>query len=132
MANLSNLLGVSLVGFKAGGTILINRPVKLDTTQDQVVQATAITDLVIGVATQAATSGDNVPVQLFGVAKCVLGVGGATLGDQLMCVAAASGKVGTAAGATAKSFGVALATGLVDETIPVLLACPNVNGPANT
>lgn len=131
MANLSNNLGIPAIGFKAGGTIAINRPVKLDSTEGQVVQATAITDLVIGVALQAASSGDSVPVQAFGVAKCVLGTGGATLGDQVMCVAAESGKVGTAAGATAKSFGVALATGNADETIPVLLACPNVNGPAN-
>lgn len=127
-----NFLGVSPINFKAGAAIGINRLVKLDTTTNQVVVTSAITDLAIGVALEAATAvGDNVPVQIFGKAKVVASAA-VTLGDQLMPTAAASGKVSTAAGATAKSIGVALqAAGADGDVIECLLSTPNVNGVAN-
>jgi hypothetical protein len=128
----SNFLGTSLMGFKAGGTIGINRLVKLDSTAGQVVVTSAITDVAIGVATQSATSGDNVPVQVFGKAK-VVASGAVSLGDQLMPTSSGSGKVVTAAGATAISCGVALqAAGADGDTIEALLAVPGVNRPANS
>lgn len=133
--NTYNLQGVSLLSFKAGAAIRINRAVKLGAAAGEVIESAAIADLTIGIATQAAAAaGDPVPVQTNGVAKVLLGVGGVTFASQLMVIAAdADGSVGTAAGATAKSIGVALETGLENETIAVLLhGGPNVNGPAST
>jgi len=132
MANLSNLLGVSPISFIAGGTIAINRLVKLDTTVNQVVVTSAITDIAIGTSLNAASSGETVAVQPFGKAKLRLGAGGATLGAQLMPEASGEGDAAIAAGATAKSCAIALEVGDEGETIAVLLAAPNVNGPANS
>lgn len=128
----SNHLGVSLINFKAGGTIGINRAVMLDSTANQVVVTTAITDVAIGFATQAASAGDNVPVQVFGKAKAVAS-DAVSLGAQLMPTSSGSGKVVTAAGATAKSCAIALqASGADGDTIEVLVGIGNVNGVANT
>ena len=131
MSNLSNKLGVSPIGFKAGGPIRINRAVKLDATKNQVVEASAIGDVVIGFAEQAAEAGDTVPVQPFGVVKAVAGAAVA-VHAQVMPQAAGGGKVVTAAGAAARSCGITLAAAAnADEVIPVLVAGPNLNGPAN-
>lgn len=129
----SNFLGVSPINFKAGAAIGINRLVMLDTTTNTVIVTTAITDLAIGVALEAASAaGDNVPVQMFGKAK-VVASGSLTLGAQLMPTSSGAGKVITAAGATAKSIGVALQSAGADgDTIECLLSTPNVNGVANT
>lgn len=129
----SNLLGVSLISFKAGAAIGINRAVMLDTTTNQVIATAAITDVAIGFATQAASAaGDLVPVQVFGKAKAVAS-DAITLGAQLMPTASGAGKVVTAAGATAKSCAIALqAAGADGDTIEVLVGIGNVNGVANT
>lgn len=131
MANLSNKLGVSPIGFKAGAAIRINRAVKLGATKNEVIEATAIGDVVIGIAEQAADAGDTVPVQMFGVAKAVVGAGGVALGAQMMPLAAGGGVLVTAAGAAARSCAIALEAGNAGETVAVLLAAPNLNGPAN-
>lgn len=128
----SNLLGVSPLSFVAGGTIIANRMVKLDSTAGQVVACSAITDLAIGVALAGVSSGETVAVQTFGVAK-VVASDAISLGAQLMPTASGAGKVVTAAGATAKSCGVALeASGADGDIITALLAVPNVNGIANS
>lgn len=130
MAN-HNFLGVAPISFVAGGTIGINRLVKLDSTTNQVVVTSAITDLAIGTALNSASSGELVSVQMFGKAKAVAS-GAITLGDQVMPTGSGSGKCVTAAGATAKSCGVALeAAGADGDVIEILLAVPNVNGVAN-
>jgi len=127
-----NTFGTSFASFVAGGTISKNRAVKLDTTAGQVVVCSAITDVAIGIATEDATSGYSVTVQLFGKAKVVASAS-TSVGDQLMPTASGSGKVSTAAGATAKSMGLGLqAAGADGDVIEVLLATPNVNGPANS
>ncbi len=130
MANLSNKLGVSPAGFVAGGTVVKNRAVKLDTTAGQVIAATAIAGLTIGIAENGALVGENVSVQTYGIAKAELGTGGATLGAQLMVEASAAGVLVIAAGATAHSVAIALEAGDAGETIRVLLR-PALNGPAN-
>jgi hypothetical protein len=129
----SNQLGVSPISFKAGAAIGINRAVILDSASNTVIAASAITDLVIGIALEAAAAaGDLVPVQVFGKAKVVASAAIA-VGAQLMPTGSGSGKVATAAGATAKSMGVALqAAGADGDVIEALLACPNVNGVVNT
>lgn len=131
MAN-SNSQGVEAIGFVAGGTIGVNRLVKLDSTAGQVVVTSAITDVAIGTALNSASSGELVAVQPFGRAKAVAS-DAISLGAQLMPTASGSGKVVTAAGATALSCGIALqAAGADGDVIEILLAVPNVNGPANS
>lgn len=57
---------IATMGFVAGGTISANRLVKWDTTDGQVVHATA-GDPVLGVALHSASSGEQVDVCLFGL-----------------------------------------------------------------
>lgn len=128
-----NTFGTSFASFIAGGTISKNRAVCMDgTNANQVVACSAITDIAIGIATEDATSGYQVTVQLFGKAKVVASAA-VNSGAQVMPTASGGGKVSTAAGATAKSLGVAVSTCANDgELVEVLLATPNVNGPANS
>lgn len=131
MANF-NLLGVSPQSFIAGGTIGANRLVKADSTAGQCVATSAITDAAIGVATIPASAGDLVPVQQFGKAK-VVASDAISVGAQVMPTAAGDGKCVTAAGATAKSIGIALtAAGADGDVIEVQLGVPAINGPANS
>lgn len=132
MANISNFRGVSPTSHIAGGTVAINRAVTLDSTENQVVATSAITQVVTGMSLQSAASGELVPIQTHGEAKAVLGTGGATLGAQLMPEASGSGKLVVAAGATAVSCAIALEAGSADETIRVRLTGPNLKGPANS
>lgn len=129
-ASTQNPLGVPYWRAKAGGTITKGRLLKLDTTEGQVIHTTAITDLVIGVAVESAASGDEVAIQTYGVAQVAVAAA-VTLGDQVM--PGASGLASTAAGATAKSCGVALQdAAATPDQISVLLSVPNVNGVANS
>lgn len=132
MSNVSNDMGISPLGFKAGGTVAIHRLVVLDSTAGQCVATSAITNVALGASLNAASSGDNVAVQQHGVALLRLGAGGATLGAQLMPEASGEGDAVIAAGATAVSVGIALKAGDEGETIPVLLCCPNLRAPANS
>ena len=131
MAN-SNLLGVSPQGFIAGGTIANNVLVMLHSTAGQVVVTTGITSLPIGASLNSAVANGTIAVQQFGKAKLTAGAA-ISLGAQLMPAAAGGGLVETAAGATAKSIGVALeAAGASGDIIEVQLAVPAVFGPANS
>lgn len=128
----SNFQGVSPISFIAGGTITRNKLVKLDSTEGRVVVTAAITDLAVGVALNDAAAGELVSVQTNGKAKLTVS-GVVTLGDQLMPTGSGAGKCVTAAGATAKSVGIALQTSAADgEVIEALLATPAVNTPANS
>lgn len=127
----SNFLGVSPQSFVAGGVVPINVLVMLHSVEGQVVVTTGITSLGLGAATISAASGGLVSVQQFGKAKLTAGAA-ISLGAQLMPAAAGGGLVETAAGATAKSIGVALqAAGASGDVIEVLLAVPPVFGPVN-
>jgi hypothetical protein len=81
----------------------------------------------------SAASGGTVHLQTFGKVK-VVASDVIALGAQVMPTHAGGGKVVTAAGATAKSVGVALtASGADGDIIEVLLhGGPNVNGVANS
>lgn len=128
--SMTNFAGVSPIPFKAGGTIIKDTFVKLDSTAGQVVQATAATDVVVGVALQSASSGDQVPVQIAGVARVVTN-GTLTLGAEVEC--AADGEATTAGGGTAVSLGVALQAASSDQDVcEVLLALPGVKRPPNS
>ena len=116
------------IAAECNGTVTINSLVKIDNT-GKVVVTTAITDDVYGVALQAGVSGDMIPVQQFGRAKIVCS---AAVNPAAQVMPGASGKCATAAGATAKSFGIAESTtGANNELLMVTLRL-GVNGPANT
>ena len=104
--------------FKANGALVKSTLVKLDTTEGQVVQATAATDEVIGVTTVDAASGQSVAVQEDQIARVKLW-GTVAIGDKL--TATTGGVAITTVTAGNKSFGIALKAGLTGEFIPVLL-----------
>jgi len=115
----------------AGGTIAKGKLVKL--SSGSVVVTTAITDCALGVALQSVTSGQACPVQITGIALCVNGSAGITVDAEVMPAAATStGEVDSAAGATGRSIGVALATVAAGEYVPVLLALPAAKRPPLT
>ena len=122
MPNLTeNAAGVSYLAFKAGGTIVKNRLVKLDSTAGQVIACTAITDIPVGVAKESASSGDMVAIQIAGVAQ-ITASAAVSLGAEVMPTASGAGKCSTSSGATAMSIGKALAACSNDgEEIPVQL-----------
>ena len=131
MANF-NLLGSSPAGFIAGGTIPLNTVVMLHSVEGQVVVTTGITSPALGVAMNSAVAGGHVKVQQFGVGK-LTAKAAISLGAQVMPVGSGGGLIATAAGATAKSIGVALQAALADgDVIEVQLAIPPVFGPANS
>jgi len=129
----ANLIGTSCAPFTCNGVITANHFVKVHTTAGQVIKSNAIADLSCGVAQNTTTAtGDQITVQIYGVAKAVLGTGGATVGQELMVIASESGAVGPASGATAVTVCVALEAGDSGETIAVLLKTPCGKRPANT
>ena len=126
-----NFLGVSPQSFIAGGTIGANRLVVLSAA-NTVTATSAITNVALGVALIDATTGGLVPVQQFGKAK-VVASDAILVGAQVMPTASGSGKCVTAAGATARSIGVALtAAGGDGDVIEVQLSVPPTSGPANS
>jgi len=131
MANITNDQGIAPLSFKAGAAVTINALVKLNTTADEVIVTSAITQVVIGVALNAAAAGESVAVQTHGIAKCVAGAS-ISLGAQVMPEASGAGDVVTAAGATAISCGIALAAADEGDIFPVLLSSGTVNAPANS
>lgn len=123
----SNLRGVSPAGCLAGGAIVKDRLVKLSTTANNtVLEATASTGDVYGVALAAAATGEPVAVQQTGKARVVAGAA-ITAGDQLMW--ATGGKVVTATG-TNTVLGVALEAALADgDVIEAEINCPAFQAP---
>ena len=115
----------------AGGTIAARRLVKLDTTAGQVVACSAITDVAIGVSLHSASSGQTVEIQTSGVAE-IEASDAVALGAEVMPTAAGAGKCVTAAGATARSCGLAETISSADgEFIRARINLPNLKGMAN-
>jgi len=124
----SNYAGTEPIGLIAGAAIVRRRFVKVSAAQT-VINTVAATDMAVGVATESeATAGLNVPVQMFGVAQVEAG---AAIAAGAQVTSDASGRAATvAAGNT--SYGIAItAAAAAGETVMVLLATPNVNGPVN-
>ncbi len=123
--------------FLAGGAIPAKSAVKWSAIdsggQRAVVVTTAITEDVIGFALNTAASGEQVDV-VTGNGVIVKGIcsAGITAGAQVMPTASGGGKVSTAAGATAKSCGIAMSTPLADGDTVEILTRFGVNGPANS
>jgi hypothetical protein len=124
-----NYAGAAPITLKAGGAITANRALKLDANGDVIV-TTAITEDVIGVALQTVASGEYVEIMTVNGALVKLTTSAAVaIGAQLM--PGASGKVATAAGATAKSFAQALTASSADGEHVMAVLRISLNGPAN-
>jgi hypothetical protein len=94
--------------YVAGGAIKQWAAVKADSTEGQVVETGAITDIMLGIAQTAAASGETVVVRRLGASPC-LADGALTYGAEVMPSAsggAKTGQVKVAAGATARTCGV--------------------------
>lgn len=121
-----------IIKLKAGAAVTAHRAVKISAA-DTCIQSAAIADGAIGVALVTAASGEWFPVQVRGVAK-LEAAAAISAGDEVMVQAAAGdGSIDVAAGATAKSIGVALEAATADgDLIAVLLNTPSLKGPANS
>lgn len=113
--------------FNAGGAIISNSFVKFGSDDDTVVQAAAAADSVIGAVNMVAApglgavSGDRVDVELIGIVDIKLG-GSVTRGGLVTSDAAGKAIAATAAaGSNVRAAGIALASGVAGEIIPVLL-----------
>lgn len=127
----SNPGGLNPLPFSAGGAIEAYRLVAQHSVEGQVVATSAITQVPIGGSgAVTAASGDQLPVHRGQVIKLTAGEAIA-LGAQVMPLASGAGKIGTAAGATAKSCGIALQAALADGDVISVLFMPSVNSPAN-
>ena len=126
----SNSAGMTPVPFVAGGTISANRVVELDSSGN-VTAANAIADEAIGVALTAAASGDQVQVQIGGIAK-ITASAAVSIGDAVMVTASGSGKVSTSSGATALDVGIALEAAAADGDVIAVLLRPALRSAANT
>ncbi|MCO6436540.1 MAG: DUF2190 family protein [Phycisphaerae bacterium] len=106
--------------FVAGGAIAEGAIVKFGSDDDSVVVATAATDLLIGVASHDAASGERVEVDLVGITYVKLG-GNVTRGNDITATTAGAG-IALAAAATIKSsVGKAMASGSSGDLCPVML-----------
>jgi len=120
--------------FNAGGAIVSNSFVKFGADDDTVVQAAASTDSIMGAVNMvakpgsAAASGDRLDVELYGIVDIKLG-GAVTRGGFVtsdangLGVAAAPG-----AGTNARIGGIAQASGVAGDIIPVLLTLGSLQG----
>jgi len=125
-----NLQGVSPVSFIAGGTIVANRLVELSAA-NTVTATNAEGDVALGVALIGGSTGDLIPVQQFGKAK-ITASDAISVGAQVEPTASGDGKCVTAAGAAARSIGVALTASGADGDIIEVQLMLSANGPANS
>lgn len=124
----ANFYGSIPGGLKAGAAITLRRFVKVDSSAaKQCIQAAAGTDMPIGVALQTVATGNDTPIQSFGIAQVEAGAAVA-LGVQV--AADASGRAVTVATGNTPG-GIALeAAGAAGDIIAVLLhGGPNLTGP---
>lgn len=119
----------------AGAAITANQAVKASSWSNgrlTVIPTAAITDDVIGVAQETVANGEDVLCEAGNgvIVKCISKTG-VTAGQQVMPDGGGAGKVATAAGATAKSFGIAMSTSAADGELVEVLTRFGVNGPLN-
>ncbi len=108
--------------FTAGGVIAVNKIVKFDAVDDQVVEAAANTDLVMGVSLEpAAASGDRLEVAVLGIAE-VKAAGTIARGDYVVSDASGDGVAGTATTAKQQAIGIAMASAVSGDIFPVMIA----------
>lgn len=128
-----NYIATHVIEMEAEAAIVVRRLVKLGTAPGQVIHTAAITDVVVGVSLNSCDAGERVQIQTSGIAEVEVGESVAYLA-QVMPIGTGAGKAATAAGATAKSCGLAAGVDAANsgETQKVWLSPINVNGPANT
>lgn len=131
-----NLAGTSPIPMVAEADILQYRLVKLGTAGRSAIPSVAIADGTVGVTLTGVSSGDQVAIQIGGVAK-VVAQAAVSVGAEVMAyatsTAADKGKCCTSSGATALSVGVAMTAAAADgDIIEVLLNTPAVKGAANS
>jgi hypothetical protein len=115
--------------YLAEGTIAASTIVKAGSAEGAVAQATASTDVIVGVAERInADAGERVDVIHTGITDVLLG-GTCAYGDWL--TAGASGhavKAAPAAGVNAQVAGKALAAGVAGDIIPMLITLTQIQG----
>ena len=107
--------------FKAGAAIAKGLIVKFVTDDDTVTVGAANTDLLIGVAAEAIASGARGPIQLSGIAE-VKTAGTITRGGMVTTDATGNGVALPASATIVSAIGMALASGVTGDIIPVLIA----------
>jgi hypothetical protein len=114
--------------FSAGGTIALGQLAKFVTDDNTVVVAAAATDAIIGVAMHAATSGQDVTVQLLGIAD-VKTEGTITRGDLVTSNANGNGVAAApSAGTNNGVIGRAMQSGVTGDIIAVALNIGTTQG----
>ncbi len=127
-----NRIGLVPMEWEAEGTVFLGCALTLGTAAGQLKATTAITDPVIAVALQGATTGQRIQVQLACPIVAMKAEGTIAYGAQVMPKATGPGTIVLAAGATAISCGLHLGpTCATGDLVPVAFVGVNVNGPAN-
>lgn len=120
--------------YDAGAAVKSNRFVKFGADDDKVVQAAASTDSIIGAVNKVAppgsnaATGDRLDVEHYGIVDIQLG-GNVTRGGKLTSDSDGCGVAAApSAGVNAQVGGIALASGVSGDIIPVLLTIGAVQG----
>ena len=115
--------------FVAEAAIAANRIVKFGAADDKVLQAAAVGDKLIGVCDNVAPAlGERVDIIVSGIADVRIG-GAVTRGDPLTTDANGKGVAAAPAGGTNnRIIGMALASGVLDDIIPVLVSPSMLQG----
>lgn len=106
--------------FVAGGVIPEGAIVMFGADDDTVVVGTAATDLLIGVASHTAASGERVEIDLAGITYVKLG-GNVVRGNDITSGAGGVGVALSAAATIKSSVGRAMASGAANDLCPVML-----------
>lgn len=119
---MAGLTPILIKSFIAGAAIPARTQVKFGAADDTVTFCTAATDFSIGVTTDlAVVPGETVDVIMLGVGEVVLG--GAVVRGALI-TADATGKAimaAAAAGANVRSLGLVMASGVLNDIVPIAL-----------
>ena len=112
----------------AGGVIAQYHILKMGADDNHLIESAAATDQHIGVAQHAAAAAeDDIRVQLDGITNLKLG-GTVTRGDRITSDANGKGVTAApAAGTNNPIVGIAFASGVLDDLIPMLLAPQQLN-----
>ncbi len=107
---------------KAGAAVTAFTIAKFGADDDTMVPSAANTDELIGIFQHDAALGAEVRVMLTGISRLKLGVGGITRGQFLTSDANGKGiALAGAAGTNVSAIARALASGVADDIVPVLL-----------
>lgn len=102
---------------EAGAAVDQFRAVKMGADDEKVVEATALTDVVVGISQNAAVSGETVRIMVIGISRVKI-VGAVTRGQRLR--ATTDGKF-TAAASGNKSAAIAVKSGASNDVIPAII-----------